>query len=71
MWLDQFVQVQKIYERKVTWREFMRYFQNKYLTKCYYDRKMKEFFELKLVSMTIDEYEYGSMTINGATSGNN
>jgi hypothetical protein len=27
------------------------------LTKRYYDRKMKEFFELKLGSMTIDEYE--------------
>jgi hypothetical protein len=41
----------------VTWREFNRYFQNKYLTKQYYDREMKEFFELKLGSMTIDEYE--------------
>jgi len=27
------------------------------LTKCYYDRKMKEFFELNLGSMTMDEYE--------------
>jgi hypothetical protein len=31
--------------------------EKKYLTKRYYDRKMKEFFELKLGSMTIDEYE--------------
>jgi hypothetical protein len=51
------VQVQHLDERKVTWREFKRYFQNKYLAKRYYDRKMKEFFELKLGSMTIDEYE--------------
>jgi hypothetical protein len=29
----------------------------KYLTKRYYDIKMKDFFELKLGSMTIDEYE--------------
>jgi hypothetical protein len=29
----------------------------KYLTKRYYDKKMKEFFEIKLGSMTIDEYE--------------
>jgi hypothetical protein len=57
MWWDQFVQVQHIDERKVTWREFRRYFQKKYLTKRYYDRKMKELFELKLGSMTIDEYE--------------
>jgi hypothetical protein len=48
MWWDQYVQVQHIDEKKVTWREFERYFQKKYLTKRYYDRKMKEFFELKL-----------------------
>jgi hypothetical protein len=39
------------------WTITKRYFKNKYLTKQYYDRKMKEFFELKLGSMTIDEYE--------------
>jgi hypothetical protein len=57
MWWDQYVQVQHIIEKTVTWREFKRYFEKKYLTKRYYDRKMKEFFELKLGSMTIDEYE--------------
>jgi hypothetical protein len=57
MWWDQFVQVQHIKEKEVTWKEFKRYFERKYLTKRYYDRKMKEFFELKLGSMTIDEYE--------------
>jgi hypothetical protein len=57
MWWDQFVQVQHIIEKNVTWKEFKRYFQKKYLTKRYYDKKMKEFFELTLGSMTIDEYE--------------
>jgi predicted aspartyl protease len=38
-------------------REFKKYFEKKYLTKRYYDKKMKEFFELKLGSMAIDEYE--------------
>jgi hypothetical protein len=33
------------------------YFQKKYLTKRYYDKKMKDFFELKLRIMTIDDYE--------------
>ena len=51
------MQVQHIRERDITWKEFKRYFERKYLTKIYYDRKMKEFFELKLGSMTIDEYE--------------
>jgi hypothetical protein len=57
MWWDQLVQVQHIREKDITWKEFRRYFERKYLTKRYYDRKMKEFFELKLGSMTIDEYE--------------
>jgi hypothetical protein len=57
MWWDQLVQVQHIREKEVTWKEFKRYFEKKYLTKRYYDRKMKEFFELKLGNMTIDEYE--------------
>jgi hypothetical protein len=49
--------VQYINEKNVTWKEFKRYFQNIYLTKRYYDKKMKDLFELKLGSMTIDEYE--------------
>jgi hypothetical protein len=49
--------VQHIDEKNVTWKEFNRYFQNKYLTKRYYDKKMKELFELHLGSMTIYEYE--------------
>jgi hypothetical protein len=57
MWWDQLVQVQHIKDKSVTWREFKKYFEKKYLTKRYYDKKMKEFFELKLGSMTIDEYE--------------
>jgi hypothetical protein len=41
----------------VTWKDFKSHFEKKYLTKRYYDKKMKEFFELKLGSMAIDEYE--------------
>jgi N-glycosylase/DNA lyase len=57
MWWNHLVQVQHIKEKSLTWREFKKYFEKKYLTKIYYDKKMKEFFELKLGSMTIDEYE--------------
>jgi hypothetical protein len=39
MWWDQFVHVQHIREKEVTWKEFKRYFENKYLTKRYYDKK--------------------------------
>ena len=51
------MKVKHIDEKKFTWREFKRYFRQKYLTKRYYDNKMKEFFKLKLGSMTIDEYK--------------
>jgi hypothetical protein len=34
-----------------------RHFENKYLTKRHYDKKMKDLFELKMGSMFIDEYE--------------
>jgi hypothetical protein len=57
MWWDHLVQVQYIEDKSVTWRESKKYFEKKYLTKRYYDKKMKEFFELKLGSITIDEYE--------------
>jgi hypothetical protein len=49
--------VQHVREKDITWKEFTRYFERKYPTKRYYDRKMKKFFELKLSNMTIDEYE--------------
>jgi hypothetical protein len=49
--------VQHIREKEVTWKEFKRYFEKKYLTKRCYDRNMEEFFELKLGNMTINEYE--------------
>jgi hypothetical protein len=57
MWWNQYVQVHRIDEKKVTWMEFKKCFQNKYLTKRYYDKKMKGFFKLKLGSITVDEYE--------------
>jgi hypothetical protein len=57
MWWDQLVQVHQIKEKNVTWKEFIKHFQKKYLTKRYHDNKMKELFELNLGSMTIDEYE--------------
>jgi hypothetical protein len=40
MWWDQLVQVQHIKEKSVTWREFKKCFEKKYLTKRYYDKKM-------------------------------
>jgi hypothetical protein len=49
------VQVQHLREKNVTWKEFKRHFEKKYLPKRYYDKNMKEFFELKLGSMNIED----------------
>ena len=57
MWWDQLVKVHHIRERDITCKEFKKHFEKKYLTKRYYDKKMKKLFELKLGSMTIDGYE--------------
>ena len=57
MWWYQLVQVKHIKDKNATWKEFKKYFEKTYLTKRHYDKKTKEFFELKLGSMTIDEYE--------------
>jgi hypothetical protein len=57
IWWDQLVQVQHDRKKNVTWKEFKSNFEKKYLTNRYYDKNMKELFELKLGSMTIDEYE--------------
>ena len=46
-----------IKKKDVTWREFKKYFENKYLTKRYYEKKMKDFFVLKLESMSIEKFE--------------
>ena len=38
------------------WERLFRYFTRKYLSKWYHDRKRKEFYELGLGQLTMDEY---------------
>ena len=40
----------------MTWSEFKRIFRKKYISERYYDDKEKEFYELKMGSMTNEEY---------------
>jgi hypothetical protein len=54
---DQLKQVEHINEGRITWKQFKTYFQKEYLSKNFYDKKMEEFFELRLGSMTMAEYE--------------
>jgi hypothetical protein len=57
MWWDQLKQSKNLDEKSISLRQFKGYFEEKYFSKHYYERKMKELFELKLGSMTMDEYE--------------
>jgi hypothetical protein len=57
MWWDQLKQVEHVNESRITWKKFNKYCQKEYLSEHFYDKKMKEFFELRLGSMTMEEYK--------------
>jgi hypothetical protein len=57
MWWDQLKQVEHINESRITWKQLRKYFQKEYLSEHFYDKKMQDFFELRLGSMTMAEYE--------------
>ena len=63
IWWDQLVKLQDIDEDKISWRKFMKYFRKEYLYEKYYDKKMQEFIELKLGSMTMEAYEKKFITM--------
>ena len=48
--------VHAIDEKIVTWEDFHVKFKNRYLNECYYDDKEKEFHEMRLGQLTIDEF---------------
>lgn len=48
--------VRGIKVEELSWHEFKRLFRKKYLSGRYYDGKAKEFYELKMGSMTDEEY---------------
>jgi hypothetical protein len=54
---DQLKKAKNLDEKRISWRKFKGYFQEKYLSEHYYERKMNEFFELKLITMIMEEYE--------------
>jgi hypothetical protein len=40
----------------LSWKKFEKYFWKKYFSERYFDEKAKEFYELKLGKLTIEEY---------------
>jgi hypothetical protein len=57
MWWDQLKKVEHVNESRITWKQFKKYFQKEYLSENLYDKKMQDFFELRLGSMTIAKYK--------------
>jgi hypothetical protein len=57
IWWDQLKQVEHVNEIRITWKQSKKYFQEEYLSEKFYDKKMQELFELRLGSMTMEEYE--------------
>ena len=56
VWWEHLRQVKKINERKIVWKQFKKYFKQKYLSNRYYNDKIKEFHEMKLGQLTMEEY---------------
>jgi hypothetical protein len=42
-------------EKQLEWSDFKKYFKKQYLSESYYERKMKEFYELRLGHMTMED----------------
>ena len=56
LWWEEMKMVHTIDEKTVTWEDFQVKFENHYFSKRYYDDKAKEFHELRLGQVTIDEF---------------
>jgi hypothetical protein len=56
IWWEDLRNVKGIHEKDLSWKQFEKYFKKKYLSKRYYDERSKEFYELKLGELTIEEY---------------
>ena len=56
IWWEDLKNVKGIHEEDLSWERFEKYFRKKYLSEKYFDEKTKEFYELKLGQLTIDDY---------------
>jgi hypothetical protein len=56
IWWEDLTEIKRIKERKLTWKQFERYFFKAYLFEKYYDDKIKELYELKMGQLTLEVY---------------
>lgn len=57
LWWEEMRIVHNLEGKEVDWEEFQRLFKGKYLNECYFDDRAKEFHDLKLGQMAMDEME--------------
>ena len=55
IWRQDIKRVKNMKEKYLTWRVFKKYFKRKFLSEQYYEERAKEFYELKLGSMSMKE----------------
>ena len=53
IWWKDLKRVKGIKEKNINWSSFKKYFKKKFLSEQYYEKRAKEFYELKLVTMTM------------------
>jgi hypothetical protein len=56
IWWEDLKNVKGVREEDLSWERFEKYFRKKYLSEKYFNEKTKEFYELKLGQLTIEEY---------------
>jgi hypothetical protein len=56
IWWEDIKNVKGIHEEDLSWKKFEKHFKNKYMSEKYFHGKMKEFYELKLGQLIIEEY---------------
>ena len=55
IWWKYLKRVKRIREKNINWSTFKKYFKKKFLSEQYYEERDKEFYELKLGTMTIKD----------------
>jgi hypothetical protein len=55
IWLQDMKLAKGLKEKQMEWSDFKKYFKKQYLSEIYYERKTKEFYELRLGQMTMDD----------------
>jgi hypothetical protein len=56
IWWEDIKNVKGSQDEGMSWEQFERYFRKNYLSEKYFNEKTKEFYELKLGKLTIEEY---------------